>query len=76
MSYRVLIPTAGTGSRLGNLTKFLNKSLIPVSNKAVISHIIDKYPDDCEFVIPIGYKGNLVKEFLNLAYPKRNFIFD
>ena len=76
MSYRILIPTAGIGSRLGKLTRYLNKSLIAVANRPVISHIIDKYPVNCEFVIPLGYQGILVKDFLDLAYPDRKFIFE
>ncbi len=75
MSYRVLIPTAGTGSRLGAMTKFVNKSLVAISNRPVISHIIEQFPQDSEFVIGLGYKGDLVKEFLTLAYPKRKFYF-
>ncbi len=71
----VCIPTAGTGSRLHNLTSNQNKSLITVANKPVISHIIEKFPLHTHFVIILGFKGNLVKEFLEIAYPKRNFIF-
>ena len=73
--YKVLIPTAGTGSRLGNLTKYINKSLISVQNKPVISKIIEMFPLNTEFVIALGYKGNLVKQFLTLAYPDRIFYF-
>jgi NDP-sugar pyrophosphorylase family protein len=72
---RVVIPTAGTGSRLGNLTKYLNKSLISVNNKPVISHIIEHYPEDTEFVIALGYRGSLVRDFLEIAYPEKTFIF-
>ena len=75
MGYRVLIPTAGTGSRLGEMTKYINKALVSIGNKPTISRIIDMFPEDCEFVIPIGYKGDLVKEFLGLAYPNRRFFF-
>ena len=75
MNNLVCIPTAGTGSRLQNLTSNLNKSLITVANKPVISHIIEKFSEDTQFVIILGYKGNLVKEFLKIAYPKRKFIF-
>ncbi len=75
MNNLVCIPTAGTGSRLQNLTSNLNKSLITVANKPVISHIIEKFSEDTQFVIILGYKGNLVKEFLEIAYPKRKFIF-
>ena len=73
--YKVLIPTAGTGSRLKELTKYLNKSLVDISGKPAISRIIDMFPISCEFVIPLGYKVELVKQFLNLAYPNRKFYF-
>jgi len=76
MSYRVFIPTAGVGSRLGNLTKYINKSLVSIAHRPTISHLIEQFPGDCEFVIALGYKGNLVREFLELAYPKRKFYFE
>ena len=75
MSYKVLIPTAGLGSRLGKYTKFLNKSLVNINLKPTISYQIEKFPKDVEFVIALGYKGNLVKQFLQIAYPKNKFIF-
>lgn len=73
--YKVLIPAAGTGSRLGNLTKYLNKPLIEVCGKPAISRIIDMFPAECSFVIVLGYKGELLKQFLTLAYPDRQFYF-
>ena len=75
MSYRVCIPTAGTGSRLQELTKYVNKSLVTVANQPVISHVIDQFPMEAEFVIALGYKGDLVREYLEIAYPTRTFIF-
>lgn len=75
MSYRVLIPTAGTGSRLGNLTKFVNKSLVSIGPRPTISRIIEMFPLDSEFVIALGHKGHLIKEFLQLAYPNRVFFY-
>ena len=75
MAYKVIIPTAGLGSRLGNLTKNINKSLLSVSNKPIISWQFEKLHIDCEIVVPLGYKGKLVKEFLELVYPQRKIIF-
>jgi choline kinase len=75
MGYRVVIPVAGIGSRLEGLTKYVNKSLVGISNRPIISHLIEQFPTDCEFVIPLGYKGQLVKDFLELAYPNRIFMF-
>jgi len=75
VSYRVIIPTAGIGSRLEKLTKYLNKSLVSVANRPILSHLIDQFPKTCDFVIPLGYKGDLVKDFLELSYPNRTFQF-
>lgn len=73
--FRVVILTAGQGSRLGNRTSYFNKALLRVGDKAVISHQIDLYPEDTEFVIALGYKGNIVKQYLEIAHPNRKFIF-
>lgn len=75
MSYRVCIPTAGTGSRLGSLTRFINKSLVSIANRPTLSHLIEQFPKDAEFVIALGHKGALVREFLELAYPQRQFFY-
>ena len=72
---KVCIPTAGIGKRLSNFTKVLNKSLVDIDLKPAISHIIDNFPKNTEFVIPLGYKGTLVKNFLHLTYPERKFHF-
>jgi choline kinase len=75
MSYRVCIPTAGTGSRLGSLTKFINKSLVSIAYRPTLCHLIDQFADDTEFVLVLGHKGELVREFIELAYPERTFFF-
>lgn len=71
MDYKVLIPSAGLGTRLGDLSKNVNKALVSVANKPVISYIIEKFPADIEIVVAIGHKGQLVKDYLELAYPER-----
>jgi len=71
----VLITTSGTGNRLGNLTKYTNKSLVRVGRKPAISYIIESYPDDTEFVITTGYYGDHVKQYLKLTYPEKSFTF-
>ena len=75
MSFKVFIPTAGIGSRLGKFTSKINKSLVSVNNKPVISHIIELFPNSCSFVIALGYKGDLVKEFVEQVYPKKSIEF-
>tara|TARA_B100000242_G_scaffold16732_1_gene10272 strand:- start:5788 stop:7350 length:1563 start_codon:yes stop_codon:yes gene_type:complete len=75
MGYKVLIPTAGLGSRLEKYTKYLNKSLISINLKPTLSWQIEKFSQDTLFIIALGYKGELVKQFLQIAYPDRKFIF-
>src|SRR3989338_3775793 len=73
--YKVLITTSGTGSRLGDLTKYTNKGLVRIGKKPVLSYIIETYPKNTEFVITLGYFGNQVRDFLGLAYPDKKFTF-
>lgn len=74
-NYKVFIPTAGIGARLGNITHNINKALISVGQKPVISHIIEKLEEDIEIVIALGFKGTYIKQYLQLVYPNRNFTF-
>lgn len=71
----VLILAAGVGSRLGNLTKNINKAMLPINNKAIISYIIDKFPKDYDFIVALGYKGEILKEYCQLVYPEHKFTF-
>ena len=73
--YKVVIPTAGLGSRLQALSQNVNKSLVSVGNRPVLSLILDRFPDDVEFVIPVGYLRDTVIDFLSIAYPDRRFNF-
>lgn len=74
-NYKVLLLTSGIGSRLGNITTYTNKSLIRLGKKPAICHIIDYYDEAMEFVVTLGYFGNQVRDFLELAYPNRKFTF-
>ena len=71
----VLVLAAGIGSRLGNLTNSVNKAMLPIDNKAIISHIIKKFPSNYEFIVALGYKGKFIEEYCKLAYPKHKFTF-
>jgi len=74
MEYKVLIPSAGLGTRLGDLSKNINKSLLTIYTKPVISYIIEKFPKEIEIIIAVGYKSDLLREFFDIAYPKRKII--
>ena len=71
----VLILAAGLGTRLKNLTNHINKVLLPINNRAIISHIIDMFPPTYDFVVALGYKGDSIKEYCEVTHPNHNFIF-
>jgi choline kinase/thiamine kinase-like enzyme len=73
--YSVIIPTAGLGSRLHPYTKDFNKSLLPYKHKPIISHIIENFDQDTEFIIPLGFCGQQVENFLKLTYTNHKFQF-
>ena len=75
MSNTVIIPTVGTGSRMGNYTKNLNKALLPYKEKPILAHIIDNFPKDTRFIIPVGYLANQIIDFCSIAYSDRNIEF-
>lgn len=75
MPETVIIPTAGTGSRMGNYTKNLNKALLPYKDKPVLAHIIDNFPRDSRFIIPVGYLKEQIRDFCAVAYADRNIEF-
>ena len=75
MQQCVCILTAGRGTRMGSLGDHLNKSLLPINQKAAISWIIEKFPADTQFVIAVGYKSKQVREYLALTHPTRQFEF-
>lgn len=60
---------------MGHYSKVINKALLPINKKAVISHIIEKFPVETEFVIALGYKSAQVIDYLAIAHPDRKFIF-
>lgn len=74
MSYTVFVPCAGLGTRMGGLTRHLNKALVAVAGKPAISRVIDQFPADARFIVALGYKGDVLREFLELAYPSRDII--
>ena len=44
------ILAAGVGSRMGPLSQHVNKAILPINFKAVLSHIIEKFDDNIESI--------------------------
>lgn len=64
---KVIIMAGGKGTRLLPLTDVLPKPLIPVGNKTILEHIIDRFSmlGFWDFNIIINYKKELIKAFFS-----------
>lgn len=71
----VCILTAGKGTRMGALGKILNKALHPIDGKAIITHIISRFPQNAEFVVGVGFLGDQVRNYLQIAHGERKISF-
>ena len=67
------ILAAGRGTRNNNIVG-LHKALLPLENKPVISHIIDRL-SDVEIVIAVGYKSEQIKTYMNLVHSDKNITY-
>ena len=73
-NYKFCILAAGKGTR-NTSVEGLHKALLPLENKAVISHIIKSVPNSIEIVIAVGYKSEQVKSYVKHTFPRRDIIF-
>lgn len=71
--YKVCILAAGIGSR--SFDPNINKSLLPLDGRAVISNIINKFNSNQRFVVALGYLQDQVKQYLLHAHPRAKFEF-
>ncbi len=70
---KIIIPVAGAGTRLHPHTLTVPKPLLITGSKPVISHILEpllSLPAE-EFVFVVGYKGEMIQEYLSSTYDKR-----
>lgn len=75
---KVVIPTAGFGTRLRPHTWSKPKPLVPVAGKPVLGHVLDMFedvPNLDEAVFIIGYLGEQIEEYVREHYPQLNARF-
>ena len=76
MSTKAIILAGGYGTRLSEETIVKPKPMVKIGNHPILWHIMKIY--SChgikDFVIALGYKGNLIKDyFINYHYYANNF---
>lgn len=68
------ILAAGKGSRIVNYSKG-HKALLPLNHKAILSHIIDKFPSDTEIIIAVNHNSHLIKQYCSIFHGESNIRF-
>ena len=73
----VVIMAGGRGTRMEPFTKVLPKPLIPVHDKTIIEHIIERFTDiGClEVYLTVNYKSKIIKAYFEDLQPKYNVTF-
>lgn len=68
---KAIVPAAGIGTRLRPHTHTLPKALLYVAGRPIIAHILDKIAvlDVSSVVLIVGYKGDLIEEYVKNEYP-------
>jgi len=64
---KVVIMAGGKGARLDPITQIIPKPLVPIKNKSVIEHIMNKFIKYGmkDFYFTVGYKMNIIKAYFN-----------
>jgi dTDP-glucose pyrophosphorylase len=74
----VVIMAGGKGTRMEPFTKILPKPLVPINEKPIIEHIIERFNNvGCnEFHLTVNYKGRILKAYFEELQPdyKINFV--
>jgi glucose-1-phosphate cytidylyltransferase len=70
---KAIIFAGGFGTRLGNRTDVIPKPMVKIGRKPIIWHIMKSYSyyGINEFVICLGYKGDVIKDYF-LNYEAKN----
>ena len=73
----VVIMAGGEGKRLEPFTAILPKPLIPINDKPIIEHIIEKFQKKniLNFYITVNYKSKILKAFFDEFNPTININF-
>jgi glucose-1-phosphate cytidylyltransferase len=76
---KVVILCGGFGTRLKEQTEFIPKPMVAVGGKPLIWHILKIYYEQGfnEFILPLGYKGEIIKDFfVNYKWKSSDFTLE
>ncbi len=73
----IVVMAGGKGARMAPVTKILPKPLIPINEKPIIEHIIERFTDyGCiNFFFTVNYKAKILKAYFEELNPVYNVSF-
>jgi len=77
LDVNVVIMAGGKGTRLDPFTKILPKPLIPVGDKTILEHIINRFLEFnvSHFYISINHKAKIIKSYFEELNPEYSITF-
>ena len=73
---KIIIPMAGMGKRLIQLTRHKPKALVRLADKRLLDHVLDTFQKlekiyTLEYIFIIGYLGEQIQEYMRDAHPDK-----
>ncbi|MCF8337112.1 MAG: nucleotidyltransferase family protein [Bacteroidales bacterium] len=70
----VVVMAGGKGTRLKPITNVLPKPLIPVGDKTMLEHIMDRFASigSNNFLISVNYKADMIQQYMD-SLPNKNY---
>ncbi len=77
---KIIIPMAGIGKRLAQLTHHKPKALVRIADKRLLDHVLDTFQElentyTLEYIFIIGYLGKQIKEHMKDVHPDKNVTY-
>ena len=73
---KTIILCGGKGTRMSELTSSIPKPMAEIGGQPVLVHIMQRYAHYGfkEFILPLGYKGNIIKDYFCNFYRRNSSI--
>ena len=77
---KIVIPMAGVGTRLLQLTQHKPKALVRLADKRLLDHVLNtlqvlEKTYTLEYIFIIGYLGEQIKEYMKNVHPNKNITY-